>query len=130
MMAALATAPLAYGLAAAPGVVGWRLAAWIARTAYLGLLSVAFPAQASSAGPAWGAAAVLRAIAFVAVAEYSRTTTASEAFRRARPASPPDPHRATAVRPGRLRLRSGSRSRIRFALESARSSTGRPLSTR
>lgn len=84
MMAALAAAPLAYGLAAALGVTGWRLAAWIAALgpAYLGLMSVSFPAQASSVGATWGIAAVLWAVAFVAVAEYSRSTTANTTFRR------------------------------------------------
>lgn len=84
MMAALAVAPLAYGLAVALGFAGWRLAAWIAALgpAYLGLMSIAFPAQASSVGTPWGVAAVLWAVAFVAVAEYSRTKTVSATFRR------------------------------------------------
>jgi Ca2+/Na+ antiporter len=74
MMAGLAIAPLAYGLFAGFGFVGWRLAAWLAALpmAYYGLMSIAFPLQAGSTGAVWGAAAVLWAIAFVAVAEYSR----------------------------------------------------------
>lgn len=74
MMTGLAIAPLAYGTAAATGVAGWRLAAWIAAVpmAYYGLLAIAFPAQTGSAGIAWGGAAILWAIVFVAVAEYSR----------------------------------------------------------
>ncbi|WP_255167299.1 hypothetical protein [Natrononativus amylolyticus] len=83
MMAGLAIAPLAYGLFAALGFVGWRLAAWFAAlpAAYYGLLSVGFPAQAGSTGEIWGIAAILWAIAFVAVAEYSRREP-STTFRR------------------------------------------------
>lgn len=83
MMAGLMAATLAYGIVAALGVVGWRLAAWLAALpmAYYGLLSIAFPAQAGSTGALWGAAAILWAIAFVAVAEYSRVST-STSFRR------------------------------------------------
>lgn len=74
MLAGLAIAPLAYGSFAALGFVGWRLAAWLAAVpiAYYGLLSLSFPAQTGSTGVLWGLAAVLWAIAFVAVAEYSR----------------------------------------------------------
>ncbi|WP_254864202.1 hypothetical protein [Halovivax gelatinilyticus] len=79
MMAGLVLAPLAYGTVAALGFVGWRLAAWIAALpiAYYGLLSAAFTTQSGSTGVAWGGAAVVWAIAFVAVAEYSRTNDAS-----------------------------------------------------
>ena len=75
MMAGLAIAPLAYGLFAALGFKGWRLASWIAALpmAYYGLLSIAFPAQVGSTGAMWGVAAILWAIAFVVVAEYSRS---------------------------------------------------------
>lgn len=75
MMIALVMAPLAYGLVAALGLVGWRLAAWIAALpiAYYGMLSMAFTTQAGSSGIMWGALAILWAIAFVAVAEYTRT---------------------------------------------------------
>ncbi|RQG86214.1 hypothetical protein EA462_17130 [Natrarchaeobius halalkaliphilus] len=75
MMAGLAIAPLAYGVFAATGFVGWRLAAWLAALpmAYYGLLAISFPAQSGAAGPGWAVAAILWAIAFVAVAEYSRT---------------------------------------------------------
>jgi hypothetical protein len=84
MMAALAVAPLAYGSFAALGLAGWRVAAWIAALGplYHGLMSIAFPLQASSAGTTWGVAAVVWAVAFVLVAEYSRTATVSAAFRR------------------------------------------------
>lgn len=84
MMAALAVAPLAYGLFAALGVAGWRVAAWIAALGplYHGLLSVAFPVQAGSVGATWGVAAIVWAVAFVSVAEYSRAKTVSAASRR------------------------------------------------
>lgn len=83
MMAALAVAPLAYGLASALGTSGWRVAAWLAAlpTAYYGVMSVSFPAQSGSTGAMWGLAAILWAVAFVAVAEYSRVSQ-SPAFRR------------------------------------------------
>lgn len=79
MMAGLATAPLAYGVFAALGFDGWRLASWLAALpmAYYGLLSITFPLQAGSTGIMWGIAAVLWAIAFVAVAEYSRVETST-----------------------------------------------------
>ena len=74
MMAGLAIAPLAYGIVAALGFEGVRLAAWLAALpmAYYGLLSMSFPAQSGSTGLLWGIAAISWAIAFVAVAEYSR----------------------------------------------------------
>lgn len=83
MMAGLAIAPLAYGLFAALGFDGWRLASWLAALpmAYYGLMSLSFPVQAGSTGAMWGTAAVLWAIAFVIAAEYSRRTT-SATFRR------------------------------------------------
>lgn len=79
MMAGLAFAPLAYGVVAALGVTGWRLTAWLAALpmAYYGLLSVSFPAQSGSTGLVWGIAAIVWAVAFVAVAEYSRQTTST-----------------------------------------------------
>lgn len=78
MMTALLIAPLAYGLFATLGLDGWRLASWFAALpmAYYGLMSIAFPAQVGSTGAMWGVAAILWAIAFVAVAEYSRVGTA------------------------------------------------------
>ncbi len=84
MMAALAVAPLAYGTFAAFGFAGWRLAAWFAALGplYHGLTSVAFPVQASSVGTMWGVAAIAWAVAFVLVAEYSRTATVGTTFRR------------------------------------------------
>ena len=84
MMIGLAIAPLAYGTVAALGFVGWRLASWFAAIpiAYYGVLSISFPAQTGSAGLWWGAAAVIWAISFVAVAEYSRGRTDGR-FRRA-----------------------------------------------
>ena len=74
MMAGLAIAPLAYGIVAALGFDGWRFASWLAALpmAYYGLMSIAFPMQAGSTGTMWGTAAILWAIAFVAIAEYSR----------------------------------------------------------
>lgn len=74
MMLGLAAAPLAYGLFAAFGFEGWRLASWLAAIpmAYYGLLSVSFPAQTGSTGLLWGAAAILWAFAVVAVAESAR----------------------------------------------------------
>lgn len=73
-MAQLGLIPLVYGLLAAIGMRGWRVAAWIAALpiAYYGLLSVSFTAQAGSTGVVWGAAAVLWAVGFVVVTEYSR----------------------------------------------------------
>ncbi|AGB17596.1 hypothetical protein Halru_3030 [Halovivax ruber XH-70] len=73
MLAGLALAPLAYGIPAALGMRGARLAAWLAALpiAYYGLLSLSFPAQVGSTGVLWGVAAVGWAVAFVAVAEYS-----------------------------------------------------------
>ena len=74
MMAGLAIAPLAYGLVAALGFQGVRLAAWLAALpmVYYGLLSISFPTQLGSTGLLWGLAAICWAIAFVAVAEHSR----------------------------------------------------------
>ncbi|WP_290812831.1 hypothetical protein [Halovivax sp.] len=74
MMAGLAIAPLAYGAVSALGFVGWRLAAWLAALpmAYYGLMAISFPDQSGAAGTVWAVAAVIWAIAFVAVAEYSR----------------------------------------------------------
>jgi hypothetical protein len=79
MMAALAVAPLAYGLFAALGFPGWRLASWLAALpmAYYGLMSVSFLAQSGSTGTGWGIAAIGWAVAFVAVAEYSRYSSSS-----------------------------------------------------
>ncbi|MFP8951814.1 hypothetical protein ACLI4Z_02405 [Natrialbaceae archaeon A-arb3/5] len=75
MMAALAISPLAYGLVAALGFEGWRLASLLAALpmAYYGLLSISFPMQVGSTGAVWGGLAILWAITFVAAAEYSRT---------------------------------------------------------
>ncbi|RQG92450.1 hypothetical protein EA473_16605 [Natrarchaeobius chitinivorans] len=83
MMVALAIAPLAYGVVAALGFAGWRLASWLAALpmVYYGLLSIAFPLQVGSTGAVWGGLAILWAIAFVAVAEYSRRGP-SRLFRR------------------------------------------------
>lgn len=73
-MAQLGLIPLVYGILAAIGMRGWRVAAWIAALpiAYYGLLSVSFTGQAGSTGVVWGAAAILWAVGFVVVAEYSR----------------------------------------------------------
>ena len=84
MMAALAVAPLAYGTFAALGFAGWRLAAWFAALGplYHGLMSVVFTTQSSSAGTMWGVAAIVWAVVFVLVAEYSRTVGVDATFRR------------------------------------------------
>lgn len=76
MMGGLLFAPIAYGFFAALGFVGWRLASWLAAVpmVYYGLMSISFPAQTGSTGMMWGAMAILWAIAFVAVAEYSRVS--------------------------------------------------------
>lgn len=76
-MAGLAFTPIAYGAFAAVGFAGWRLAAWLAAIpmAYYGLMSVSFTAQAGSTGIMWGMAAIVWALAFVAVAEYSRVSS-------------------------------------------------------
>lgn len=83
MMTGLAIAPLAYGVVAALGFDGWRLASWLAALpmAYYGLLSISFPTQSGSTGLLWGSLAILWAIAFVVTAEYSRLE-ASAIFRR------------------------------------------------
>ena len=76
MMTGLMIAPLAYGIFAALGFTGWRLAAYLAGLpmAYYGILSISFPAQSGSTGLLWGVAAIVWAVAFVAIAEYSRRT--------------------------------------------------------
>ena len=73
-MAQLGVVPLVYGILAAIGMRGWRVAAWIAALplAYYGLLSISFTGQTGSTGVMWGAAAILWAGGFVVVAEYSR----------------------------------------------------------
>lgn len=83
MMMGLAIAPLAYGLFAASGFTGWRLAAWLAALpmAYYGLMSASFTTQSGSTGLLWGAAAICWAIAFVAVTEYSRIGDSSILWR-------------------------------------------------
>ena len=83
MMTGLMIAPFAYGIFAALGFTGWRLAAYLAGLpmAYYGILSIAFPAQPGSTGVLWGAAAIVWAVVFVAIAEYSRRTD-SRIFRR------------------------------------------------
>jgi len=85
MMAGLAVAPLAYGLFAALGFDGWRLASWLAALpmVYYGLMSVSFPAQSGSTGVLWGSAAILWALAFVLTAEYSRRS-GSDVLRQSR----------------------------------------------
>ncbi|ELY94677.1 hypothetical protein C482_17935 [Natrialba chahannaoensis JCM 10990] len=83
MMAGLALAPLAYGVFAALGFTGWRLASWLAALpmAYYGLLSLSFPAQVGATSTTWSILAILWAVAFVVTAEYSRAGT-STLFRR------------------------------------------------
>ena len=77
VMAQFALVPLVYGTLAAVGMRGWRVAAWVAAlpVGYYGLLSVSFTAQASSTGVVWGTGAVLWAVGFVVVTEYSRIGT-------------------------------------------------------
>lgn len=79
MLAGLAVAPLAYGIFAAFGFEGWRLASWLAALpmAYYGLMSVSFTAQSGSTGIMWGSLAILWAVAFVVAAEYSRVGTST-----------------------------------------------------
>lgn len=86
MMTGLLIAPLAFGIFAALGFTGWRLAAWLAALpiAYYGILSIAFPTQAGSTGVIWGAAAIVWAIAFVVIAEYSRRSESRTLRRPAR----------------------------------------------
>jgi hypothetical protein len=77
MLAGLAVAPLAYGIFAALGFEGWRLASWLAALplAYYGFMSVSFTTQSGSTGIMWGSLAILWAVAFVVAAEYSRVGT-------------------------------------------------------
>lgn len=74
VMAQLGLVPLVYATLAAIGMRGWRVAAWIAAlpVAYYGLLSVSFTGQTGSTGVLWGAGAILWAVGFVGVTEYSR----------------------------------------------------------
>jgi nitrite reductase (NO-forming) len=54
---------------------GWRLTAWVAGIlpALLGFTSLLYPDNASSLGPAWAIAAIVWGIAFVGLAERTRT---------------------------------------------------------
>jgi hypothetical protein len=83
MMVGLVAAALAYGLFAAFGFSGWRFASWLAAVpmAYYGFMAISFPAQSGATGTTWGLAAILWAVAFVVVAEYSRAAP-SATFRR------------------------------------------------
>lgn len=74
MMAALVLAPIVFGIFAAFGFPGWRLAGWLAALpmVYYGAMSIAFPLQSGSTGMMWGSLAILWAITFIAVVEYSR----------------------------------------------------------
>lgn len=76
-MAQVGLLPLTYAFFAGVGMRGWRVAAWIAAlpVAYYGLLSISFTTQAGSTGVLWGTGAILWAVAFVAVTEYSRIGT-------------------------------------------------------
>jgi hypothetical protein len=84
MMIGLALTPLAFGIPAALGFAGWRLAAWLAALpmGYYGAMSIAFPAQSGSTGTLWGVAAIGWAIAFVVVAEYARVAPENPTLRR------------------------------------------------
>ncbi|WP_255195983.1 hypothetical protein [Halorarius litoreus] len=72
------------GAIASARIAGWRIVAWLTGlfAAYFGVLSVVFPAQTSSVGTMWGAAVVVWAVVFVAVAEYSRVASSSSLFHR------------------------------------------------
>lgn len=76
------------GAIASARIAGWRIVAWLTGlfVAYSGVLSIAFPEQASSVGTMWGAAAVVWGVAFVAAAEYSRREESSSLFHRPRSA--------------------------------------------
>jgi hypothetical protein len=84
MVVALLTYVLAGGLLAGLGVAGWRPVAWIAGglLAFFAVESLAFPAQASGVGTLWGALALAWAVAFVVVAEASRSADRSPLLRR------------------------------------------------
>jgi hypothetical protein len=62
------------GLFAALGRPGWRVPAWGGGLLLVsfGAVSAALPNQASSAGVAWGALAILAGLAFIALVEYER----------------------------------------------------------
>lgn len=62
------------GLLASLDINGWRIPAWGAGflAIFLGLTSVVFPHQTSSAGSLWGALAIVWGLAFIAVAEWKR----------------------------------------------------------
>lgn len=83
-MMANALGLIVLGAIASARMAGWRIVAWLTGlfAAYYGLLSVVFPAQASSVGMMWGAATIVWAVAFVAAAEYSRVADAPSLFHR------------------------------------------------
>jgi hypothetical protein len=92
MVVALLTYVLAGGLLAGLGVAGWRPVAWIAAglLGFFAVESVAFPAQASSVGPTWGALALAWAVALVVLAELSRSPERSPLLRRPSPSADDD----------------------------------------
>lgn len=73
-MANVAITLLLVGLLASFRTTGWRIPAWGAGfvAIVLGLTSVVFPGQASSAGLPWGVLAIVWGLAFIAVAEWKR----------------------------------------------------------
>lgn len=83
-MAALALGAILLGAIASARTPGWRIVTWLTGllVGYFGVLSVAFPAQASSVGMMWGAAAIIWALAFIGAAEYSRGSASSSLFHR------------------------------------------------
>jgi MFS family permease len=87
-MIAIALGTILLGAIASARIAGWRIVAWLTGllATYFGVLSVAFPAQASSVGPTWGAVTVAWAVVFVAAAEYSRVERSSSLFHRPRSA--------------------------------------------
>ena len=74
LMAAFSFIVIGVGLLASLRPDGWWLTAWVAGffPALIGLASVVFPDDASSFGLAWGLAAIVWGVTFVAVAELIR----------------------------------------------------------
>lgn len=73
IMSAYGVAIVLYGLLASLRSPGWRVPAWSAGilAVLFGLASILMPAQASSVGATWGAAAIVWGVLFVAAAEWT-----------------------------------------------------------
>ncbi|MDY6764578.1 MAG: hypothetical protein SV377_02650, partial [Halobacteria archaeon] len=84
MMALLGLTVLISGAVAASGIAGWRITAWITAVGvtYFGLLSVFMIGQVGTLGTFWGTLAIVWAVAFVLVAEYSRRENVGRIFGR------------------------------------------------